>query len=196
MNKSKNPKVDEFLGRQTKWQKEFKKLRSIALSCQLSEQFKWGHPCYTIENKNVVLIHGFNEYCALLFFKGALLDDPNGILIQQTENVQSGRQIRFTNTHSISELETILPDYIERAIEVEKAGLKLKLKETSDFTIPEEFQRRMDDDFELKTAFESLTPGRQRGYIFHFSEPKQSKTKESRIDKCLQRILDGKGLND
>lgn len=193
---SKNPDVDAVLAKEKKWQKEFKKLRGIALSCELSEELKWGHPCYAFENNNVVVIHGFKEYCALLFFKGALLDDPNGILIQQTENVQSARQIRFANAREIGQMEMILIDYIQRAIDVEKAGLKVKLKQTSDFTVPEEFQRRLDVDPVLRAAYESLTPGRQRGYLFHFSDAKQSKTRESRIDKCTPRILAGKGLND
>jgi len=168
----------------------------IVLDCQLSEELKWGTPCYTLQKKNIMLIHGFKEYCALLFFKGALLDDPNGILIQQTENVQAARQIRFTNVREIVGMETTLKDYIHAAIEVEKAGLKVKLKKTTDFIIPEEFQRELDENPALKAAFDALSPGRQRAYIVYFSAPKQSKTRESRVDKCTQQILNGKGLND
>ncbi|MGC7873262.1 YdeI/OmpD-associated family protein [Desulfosporosinus sp. SYSU MS00001] len=191
-----NPKVEEFLSKAQKWQDEYGKLRNIVLSCGLTEEFKWMHPCYTFEGKNIVLIHGFKEYCALLFTKGALLKDPNGILIQQTENVQQGRQIRFNNVQEIVALEAILKAYIYEAIEVEKAGLKVIKKETSDFTIPEEFQKKLDENPALKTAFETLTPGRQRAYIFYFAQPKQSKTRESRVEKYIPQILEGKGLND
>jgi uncharacterized protein YdeI (YjbR/CyaY-like superfamily) len=191
-----NPEVDVFLSKAEKWQEEFEKLRMIVLDCQLTEELKWRQPCYTFQKRNIVLIHGFKEYCALLFFKGSLLHDPNGILIQQTENVQAARQIRFTNVEEIVELEPILKDYIYEAIEVEKAGLKVKLKETSEFQIPEEFQNKLDENPALKTAFEALTPGRQRAYLFYFSQPKQSKTRESRVEKYLQQILNGKGLND
>jgi uncharacterized protein YdeI (YjbR/CyaY-like superfamily) len=195
MNKM-NPKVDVFLSKAKKWQKEFEKLRTIVLDCGLNEELKWGQPCYTFQKKNIVLIHGFKEYCALLFFKGALLHDDNGILIQQTENVQAARQIRFTNVREIVEMEPILKAYIYEAIEVEKAGLKVNFKKTTEFKIPEEFQKKLDKIPALKTAFDALTPGRQRGYIFHFSQPKQSKTRESRVEKCMQQILNGKGLND
>jgi uncharacterized protein YdeI (YjbR/CyaY-like superfamily) len=195
-NSRMNPKVDEFLSKAKKWKPEFEKLRNIVLDCELTEEFKWMHPCYTYEKKNIVLIHGFKEYCALLFHKGALLQDAHGILIQQTENVQAARQIRFTNVQEIVEMETILKAYIYEAIEVEKAGLEVNFKKTTDFMIPEEFQIKFDDIPDLKTAFEALTPGRQRAYIHYFSEPKQSKTRESRVGKCLQQILDGKGLND
>jgi uncharacterized protein YdeI (YjbR/CyaY-like superfamily) len=195
MNKM-NPKVDVFLSKAKKWQKEFEKLRTIVLDCGLNEELKWGQPCYTFQKKNIVLIHGFKEYCALLFFKGALLHDANGILIQQTENVQAARQIRFTNVREIVEMEPILKAYIYEAIEVEKAGLKVNFKKTTEFKIPEEFQKKLDKIPALKTAFDALTPGRQRGYIFHFSQPKQSKTRESRVEKCMQQILNGKGLND
>ena len=172
------------------------KLRRISLGCELTEELKWGKPCYTFQNSNIVLIHGFKEYCALLFFKGALLKDAKGILVQQTKNVQAARQIRFTNVREIDKIEPILKAYIKEAIEVEKAGLKVDYKKTADFAIPEEFQNKLDEIPALKTAFDALTPGRQRGYILYFSAPKQSKTRESRIEKCMQQILDGKGLND
>jgi uncharacterized protein YdeI (YjbR/CyaY-like superfamily) len=191
-----NLKVDEFLSKSKKWKEEYEKLRNIVLDCELTEEFKWMHPCYTFENKNIVLIHGFKEYCALLFHKGALLKDTHGILIQQTENVQAARQIRFTNVQEIVEMETILKDYIYEAIEVEKAGLEVNFKKHTEYTIPEEFQFKLDEIPALKTAFEALTPGRQRAYILHFSQPKQSKTRESRVEKCMQQILNGKGLND
>lgn len=191
-----NPEVDEFLREAQKWQKEFEKLRSIVLDCGLNEEFKWGHPCYTFQNSNVVLIHGFKEYCALLFFKGALLSDPSGILIQQTENVQAGRQIRFTSLSEINELARSLKSYIYEALEVEKAGLKVEMKKTKEYSVPEEFQNILNEMPELKTAFENLTPGRQRAYLLYFSSPKQSKTRLSRIEKSIPHILDGKGLND
>ena len=191
-----NPKADWFFAKDTKWQKEYEKLRAIILDCGLIEELKWGCPCYTFQNSNIVLIHGFKEYCALLFFKGALLNDPNGILIQQTKNVQSARQIRFTNVKEIVKMEKILKAYVYEAIEVERAGLKVKLKKTSEYKIPEEFQKKLDKNKTLKTAFDKLTPGRQRGYIFYFSQPKLSKTRESRIEKSIKQIFDGKGLND
>jgi uncharacterized protein YdeI (YjbR/CyaY-like superfamily) len=191
-----NPKVDAFLSRADKWQEEFEKLRMIVLDCQLTEELKWGNPCYTFQNSNVVLIHGFKEYCAMLFFKGALLQDAGGILIQQTENVQAGRQIRFTNVKQITEIENLLKAYIYEAIEVEKAGLKVELKKTTEYNVPEEFQQKLDEMPALKTAFESLTPGRQRAYLFYFSQPKQSKTREARVEKCIPQILRGKGLDD
>jgi len=196
MTKRMNPKVDAFLRKAKKWQQEFKKLRTVILDCQLTEELKWGTPCYTFQNRNIVLIHGFKEYCALLFFKGALLRDARRILIQQTENVQAARQIRFTNVREIAEMEPVLKAYIHEAMDVEKAGLKVNLKKTSEFKIPEEFQNKLDEIPALKTAFDALTPGRQRAYILHFSQPKQSKTRESRIEKCMQQILDGKGIND
>ena len=171
-------------------------VKNIVLDCELTEDFKWMHPCYTFQEKNIVLIHGFKEYCALLFHKGALLKDAHGILIQQTENVQAARQIRFTNVQEIVEMEAILRAYIYEAIEVEKAGLEVNYKKTAEFVIPEEFQNKLDGSPALKTAFEALTPGRQRAYIHYFSEPKQSKTRESRVEKWLQQILGGKGLND
>ena len=191
-----NPKVDWFFKKDTKWQKEYEKLRTIILDCGLIEELKWGCPCYTFENTNIVLIHGFKEYCALLFFKGALLNDPNGILIQQTKNVQSARQIRFTNLREIGKMEKILKAYVYEAIEVERAGLKVKLKKTSEFKTPEEFQKRLDKNTALKKAFDELTPGRQRAYIFYFSQAKQSKTREARIEKYIKQILSGKGLDD
>ena len=191
-----NPKVDWFFAKDTKWQKEYEKLRTIILDCGLIEELKWGCPCYTFENSNIVLIHGFKEYCAILFIKGALLHDAKGVLIQQTENVQAARQIRFTNVREIVGMEHILKAYIDEAIEVEKAGLKVKLKKTSEYKIPEEFQKKLNKTPALKKAFDALTPGRQRAYILYFSAPKQSKTRESRIEKYMQQILNGKGLND
>jgi uncharacterized protein YdeI (YjbR/CyaY-like superfamily) len=191
-----NPKVDEYLNKAKKWQEEMKKLRKIILDCQLTEELKWGKPGYTYQKNNIIIIQGFKEYCALLFVKGALLKDPNGILIKPGENTQAGRQIRFTNAREIVEMEPILKAYIYEAIEVEKAGLKVDLKKTSEFIIPEEFQNKLDEIPALKTAFDALTPGRQRAYILYFSAPKQSKTRESRVEKCMQQILNGKGLND
>ena len=191
-----NPKVDWFFSKDTKWEKEYEKLRVIILDCGLTEELKWGCPCYTLGESNIVLIHGFKEYCALLFFKGALLNDPNGMLIQQTKNVQSARQIRFTNVREIVKMERILKAYIYEAIEVERAGLKVKFKKTSEYKIPEEFQKKLNKNPALKPAFDSLTPGRQRAYIFYFSQPKQSKTRESRVEKYTKQILNGKGLND
>jgi len=193
---SMNPKVDWFFDKDTKWKKEYEQLRTIVLNCGLDEELKWGCPCYTFEGSNIVLIHGFKEYCALLFFKGALLSDANNILIQQTENVQSARQIRFTDLKEIVKMEKILKAYIYEAIEVEKAGLQVKLKKTSDFKMPEEFQKKLNKNAALKKAFDALTPGRQRAYIFYFSQPKQSKTREARIEKYMQQILEGKGLDD
>jgi uncharacterized protein YdeI (YjbR/CyaY-like superfamily) len=191
-----NPKVGFFFNKAEKWQDEFEKLRMIILDCGLTEELKWGCPCYTFQKKNIVLIHGFKEYCALLFFKGALLKDAKGILIQQTKNVQSARQIRFTNVRGIVRMQSILKAYIYEAIEVEKAGLKVKYKKTSEFIIPDEFRSKLDKIPPLKRAFDALTPGRQRAYIFYFSAPKQSKTRESRVEKCMQQILNGKGLDD
>lgn len=191
-----NPKVDAYLRKAKKWQKEFEKLRMIILNCQLTEELKWGVPCYTFEKRNIVLIHGFKEYCALLFVKGALLHDAKGILITQTENTQAARQIRFTNVREIVKLKPILKAYIDEAIEVEKAGLTVNFKKTAEFKIPEEFQNKLDENPALKTAFDALTPGRQRAYILYFSQPKQSKTRESRVEKWMRQILKGKGLND
>ena len=192
----KNPKVDFFFNEAEKWQEEFAKLRAIVLGCGLTEELKWGQACYTLEDSNIVLIHGFKEYCALLFFKGALLQDPEGILVRQTKNVQATRQIRFTNVDDIVEMAPILHAYIQQAIDVEMAGLKVEFKETAEFAMPEEFQSKLDDIPALKAAFEALTPGRQRAYLLHFSSPKQSKTREARIEKSIPQILDGKGLND
>jgi len=191
-----NPKVDDYLNKAKKWQEEMEQLRAIALDCGLTEEFKWRSPCYTFKNKNIVLIHQFKEYCAFLFFKGALLKDNNDILIQQTENVQSARQVRFTNVEKIVEIRAILKSYIFETIELEKAGLKVTFKKTADFSIPEEFQYKLDKNPDLKMAFEALTPGRKRGYILYFSGAKQSKTRTSRVEKQTQNILNGKGLND
>lgn len=195
MNKT-NPKLDAHFNKANTWQKEKETLRTIVLDCGLTEELKWGQPCYTFEGRNIVLIHGFKEYCALLFFKGALLKDAKKILIQQTENVQAARQIRFTNVKDIVKKKTILKAYIKEAIAVEKSGLKVEMKKTTEFTMPEEFKKRLDKSKVLKTAFTALTPGRQRAYLLHFAAPKQSKTRESRIDKCTPLIIDGKGLND
>jgi uncharacterized protein YdeI (YjbR/CyaY-like superfamily) len=193
---SKSPRVDFFFNNDSKWQKEYEKLRTIVLDCGLTEELKWGCPCYVDQKRNIVLMHGFKDYCALLFFKGALLHDPEGILIQQTKNVQVGRQIRFTNAKEITKLAPTIKAYIYEAIEVEKAGLKVKLKKTSDFPVPEEFQKKLNKMPALKKAFEALTPGRQRAYLFYFSQAKQAKTREARIEKYQQQILDGKGLDD
>ena len=191
-----NPKVDWYFEKEKRWQNEIRKLRAIALDCDLVEELKWGCPCYTFEKRNIVLIHVFKEYCAFLFFKGALLKDPKGILIQQTENVQAARQIRFTNVQEIIKLEKTLKAYIYEAANVEASGLKVDYKKTSDFKIPDEFQKQLNKNRALKTAFNSLTPGRQRAYLFYFSSAKQSKTRESRIEKYLPKILEGKGLDD
>lgn len=191
-----NPKVDFYFNKAGKWQEELEQLRTIALDCQVTEELKWGTPCYTHQKKNIVLIHDFKEYCAFLFFKGALLKDTDRILIQQSENVQAARQIRFTNLKEITAQKSILKAYIYEAIEIEKAGLKVELKKTSDFPVSEEFQTKLEEDSKLKKAFEELTPGRQRAYLLHFSQPKQSKTRESRVEKAIPEILDGKGLND
>lgn len=191
-----NPTVDFFFNKSTKWQDEYRALRTIALDCGLTEELKWGVPCYTMQNNNIVLIHGFKDYCALLFHKGALLKDEKAILIQQTENVQAARQIRFISINEIKRLEKVLKAYIKEAIKVEKAGLKVELKKTSEFKMPEEFQKVLEDSPELKKAFYTLTPGRQRGYLLYFSSAKQSKTRESRIEKYFDKILNGKGLED
>ena len=192
-----NPKVvDRFLDRAKKWQQEMKLLREICLDCGLTEEFKWMHPCYTFQGKNVVLIHGFKEYCALLFHKGVLLKDTNNILIQQTENVQSARQIRFTSLQEIIDLKSTIKAYIFEAMEVEKAGLEVPMKKTSEFKIPDEFKVALDNDPDLKAAFQGLTPGRQRGYLLYFSQAKQSTTRTSRVEKYIPKILQGKGLND
>lgn len=191
-----NPKVDAFLEKTKNWQEEFIKLREIILACGLTEEVKWGQPCYMFEKDNVILIHGFKEYCAVLFFKGALLKDPNGVLIQQTENMQSARQIRFTNSEQIVELAPIIQAYIYEAIENEKAGLKVEMKKDEEYDVTTEFQEQLDEMPELKTAFEALTPGRQRAYLRYFAEPKQSKTRTARVEKHIQNILSGKGLNE
>ena len=191
-----NPDVDVYISKCDQWQEEMEKLRVILLDCQLTEELKWGVACYTFEKSNIVLMHVFKEYCALLFVKGALLKDANGILIQQTKNVQAGRQIRFTNVREIVEMEPILTAYINEAIDVEKAGLKVDYKKTTEFEVPEEFQSKLDENPALKTAFNALTPGRQRAYLLYFSAPKQSKTREARVEKYMSQILNGKGLND
>ncbi len=191
-----NPKVDWFFTKATKWQDEYVKLRTIILDCGLTEELKWGVPCYTYEEKNVVLIHGFKEYCAILFHKGVLLKDPKGILIQQTENVQVGRQVRFTNIREIIELEPTLKDYIKEAIKVEKEGLKAPMKKVAEFKMPGEFKVKLEKSPALKKAFYALTPGRQRGYLLYFSSAKLSNTREARIEKNREKIMNGKGLED
>jgi uncharacterized protein YdeI (YjbR/CyaY-like superfamily) len=191
-----NPRVDFFFSKAKQWREEFEKLRKIILDCGLNEELKWGQPCYTFEKSNIVLIHGFKEYCALLFFKGVLLKDPKHILIQQTTNVQAARQIRFKNVGEIEKMKTVLRSYVYEAIKIEEAGSKVNFKKTTDFKVPEEFQNKLDKIPRLKKAFEALTPGRQRAYIFYFSSAKQPKTRETRVDKYMQQILDGKGLDD
>ena len=191
-----NPKVDFYFSKAKAWQEEIRKLRTSTLDCGLTEELKWGVPCYTFQETNIVLIHVFKEYCALLFFKGALLKDTEDILIQQTKNVQAARQIRFTDVGEIVRKKSILKAYIYEAIEVEKAGLNVKLKKTTEFTMPEEFQTKLNKTPSLKKAFDALTPGRQRAYLLYFSAPKQSKTRESRIVKSAPQILKGKGIND
>jgi len=191
-----NPKVDWFFNKATDWQEEYEKLRMIVLECGMTEELKWGCPCYSFEKKNIVLIHGFKEYCAVLFMKGVLLKDEENILIQQTENVQSARQIRFRDIREIYDLEPVLKAYIHEAIEVEKAGLKVDYKTAAEFNMPEEFQRKLDHNRALKDAFYALTPGRQKGYLLYFSAAKQSKTRGARIEKYIPQILNGKGLDD
>ncbi|MBA8899314.1 YdeI/OmpD-associated family protein [Phyllobacterium sp. P30BS-XVII] len=191
-----NPEVDWYFDETQKWQEEFRLLRTIVLACGLKEELKWGCACYTLDKSNIVLIHGFKEYCALLFFQGALLNDPDHILIQQTKNVQAGRQIRFTSVQEISKMDNILKAYIHAAIDVEKSGAKVTFKKTEDFAVPEEFQSRLNENPALQAAFKALTPGRQRAYLFHFSAPKQSKTRETRVEKFIPQILGGKGLDD
>jgi uncharacterized protein YdeI (YjbR/CyaY-like superfamily) len=191
-----NPKVDFYFDKARPWHKELEQLRTIALGCGLTETLKWGCPCYMFENRNIVLIHVFKEYCAFLFFKGVLLNDTKGILIQQTKNVQVARQTRFTNLKEISKLAPVLKTYIYEAIEVEKAGLTVKLKKPSEFVMAEEFQKKLNKNAALKKAFAALTPGRQRAYLLHFSAPKQSKTREARVEKWMPQIIKGKGLND
>ncbi len=191
-----NPKTDFFFNKDSPWQEEYALLRRIVLDCNLSEELKWGHPCYTYKGSNLVLIHGFKEYCALLFHKGVLLKDSEGILIQQTENVQSARQLRFSSAREIAELEATIKAYIYEAIEVEKAGIQVEMKETKDFDMPGEFREKLDEMPKLKEAFEGLSPGRQRGYLLYFGQAKQSKTRRARVEKYTPHILDGKGLND
>jgi len=195
MNNSMNPKVDGYLRKTKKWRQEMEKLRRIILECRLTEELKWGKPCYTFQESNIVIIQGFKEFCALLFCKGALLNDPNGVLKKPGENTQAARRIPFTNVREIVEMEPILKACIHEAIEVEKAGLEVNFKKNPE-PIPEEFQNKLDEIAALKTAFNALTPGRQRAYILYFSAPKQSKTRESRVEKCMRQILKGKGLND
>ena len=191
-----NPKVDFFFNKAEQWKQEFEKLRRIILDCGLTEELKWGVPCYTFETKNIVLIHGFKEYCAILFVKGALFQATEGILIQQTENVQAARQIRFTNARDIVDMETILKAYINESIQAEIAGLKVNYKKVTEFSMPEEFISKLEEVPGLQEAFETLTPGRQRAYILYFSAPKQSKTRAARVEKYIEQILNGKGLND
>lgn len=191
-----NPKVDFFFDKAKQWQKEFEKLRTIAQETSLNEELKWGCPCYTYHEKNIFLIHGFKEYCAILFFKGALLNDTHSILIQQTENVQAARQLRFTTLQEIVDLEKIIKTYIYEAVEVEKSGIKVEMKETKQFEIPEEFKEKLEGNSALKEAFENLTPGRQRAYLLYFSSAKQSKTRGIRIEKYIPQIIIGKGIND
>ena len=191
-----NPKIDLYFSKAKKWQEEMNKLRSIVLDCGLKEELKWRQPCYIFQKSNIVIIGGFKEYCVLSFFKGALLNDANGILVKPGENTQAGRQIRFTNVREIVEMEAILKAYIYEAIEVEKSDLKVNFKKTSEFIIPEEFQNKLDEIPSLKNAFNALTPGRKRGYLLYFSAAKQSETRKSRVEKYMQRILDGKGFND
>ena len=191
-----NPKVDWFFKKDTKWKDEYERLRMIALNCGLTEELKWGCPCYTLDGQNVVLIHGFKDYCAYLFHKGALLKDPKSLLIQQTENVQSARQIRFTHVDQIADVENVLKSYIKEAMKLEKAGVKVPMKKTSEFKMPVEFKNVLDATPALKKAFAALTPGRQRGYLLYFSSAKQSKTREARVEKYIPRILKGKGLED
>ena len=191
-----NPKVDEFLKRQNKWRKEFEKLRGIFLDSGLTEDLKWGQPCYALDGKNVALIHGFKEYCAILFHKGSLLKDPKGVLIQQTKNVQAARQVRFTSVQEVTKLEKTVKAYVRQAIEIERAGLKVQFKKTEDIELPEELESRLAANAKLKAAFTALTPGRQRAYIFHFSQPKLSTTRTARVEKHITRILKGLGLDD
>jgi uncharacterized protein YdeI (YjbR/CyaY-like superfamily) len=191
-----NPKVDFFFSATGQWQDAYAALRPIILGCGLVEELKWGKPCYTLDGGNVVLMHGFKDYCALLFHKGALLDDPKGILVQQTENVQAARQIRFTDAKQIAKLKATLKSYIRNAIEVERAGLKVAFKKRAEFAVAGEFQSCLDGSAALKEAFEALTPGRQKGYLLYFSSAKQAKTREARVERCMPRILEGLGLDD
>ncbi|PYI56484.1 YdeI/OmpD-associated family protein [Paenibacillus flagellatus] len=192
----KNTKIDPYFSKLKKWKEEFELLREIVLDCGLTEELKWMHPCYTFDHKNIVLIHGFKDYCALLFHKGALLKDHHGILVQQTKNVQAARQVRFTDVQEIEEKQLILKAYLVEAVEVEKAGLQVNYKKTAEYAVPEELQNKFVEIPDLKTAFEALTPGRQRAYMLYFSSPKQSKTRESRVEKYIPHILNGKGMDD
>jgi uncharacterized protein YdeI (YjbR/CyaY-like superfamily) len=194
--KQTNSMVDALINSLDKWQTEFSTLRAIILQSELIETLKWGVPCYMLEEKNVVLIHGFKDYCALLFIKGSLLKDTNKILVQQTKNVQAGRQIRFTEVRQIVEMEPVLHAYLEEAIALEKSGIKVVMKSNVEWQYPEEFIHKLDENPALKTAFHGLTPGRQRAYLLHFSAPKQAKTRETRIEKCIPNILANKGLDD
>lgn len=191
-----NPKANFFFDKATQWKSEYAKLREVALASGLTEELKWGVPCYTLQNANVFLIHGFKEYCALLFVKGALLKDPRGMLTQQTENVQSARQMRFAGLAEIEKAEPAIKAFMDEAIELERSGAKVEFKKTAEFNMPEEFINKLDETPGLQDAFEALTPGRQRGYLLHFSSPKQAKTRVARIEKHVPRILDGKGLVD
>lgn len=191
-----NAKVDFYFLKEKKWQDEILLLRELVISCKLTEELKWGVPCYTIGKSNIMLIHVFKEYCAILFFKGVLLKDPKGVLVQQTKNVQSARHLRFTSVEEVRKLSSTIKAYVKEAMEIEKAGLKVEFKKTEEFDVPKEFQDKLDSFPKLKKAFESLTPGRQRAYLFYFNQPKQTKTIEGRIEKCIPQILDGKGLND
>jgi uncharacterized protein YdeI (YjbR/CyaY-like superfamily) len=191
-----NPKVDFYFNKAGKWQEEISKLRTIVLGCGLTEELKWGCPAYSLNGKNVVLIHVFKDYCAVLFFKGALMKDPDKILIQQTENIQSTRQMRFTNVAEIDNMQEVLRTFILEAVEVEKSGLKVELKKTREYHIPEEFKDKLDQVPELNKAFYALTPGRQRAYLLYFSSAKQSGTRQARIEKYMPQILSGKGLDD
>jgi uncharacterized protein YdeI (YjbR/CyaY-like superfamily) len=191
-----NPGVDWYFAKHTRWEQEIRKLRTIALECELTEELKWGCPCYTLNGSNVVLIHVFKAYCALLFFKGAMLKDDHRILVQQTKNVQVARQIRFTNMPEVDEIKHVVRAYILQATEVEKSALPVKLKETAEFAMPEEFKKKLEELPALENAFYALTPGRQRGYLLHFTTAKQSKTRAARVQRCMARILDGKGLDD
>lgn len=191
-----SPKVDAFLDRQTSWRAEFEKLRSILLASELAEDLKWGQPCYSLNGGNVVLMHGFKDYCALLFMKGALIDDPDKVLVQQTENVQSARQIRFTSPDEVERMDNVIKAYVEKAIEVERSGAKVAFKTAEQFAVPEEFQARLDQDPALTAAFEALTPGRRKAYLLHFAGAKQSKTRQARVEKCIAQILAGRGLDD
>jgi uncharacterized protein YdeI (YjbR/CyaY-like superfamily) len=191
-----NPRVDWYFGKNERWEAALRKLRAIVLDCRLTEELKWGCPCYTLSGSNIALIHVFKEYCALLLFKGVLLKDDRCILVQQTKNVQAARQIRFTNVREVVKIERVVKAYILEAIEAEKSGLRVKLKKTAEFEMPEEFNKKLKELPALKKAFFALTPGRQRGYLLYFSTAKQSKTREARVAKCMERILNGKGLDD